>query len=270
MRPRMGEALTGGARPDPGRARGCRRSAARRPCSGRRRSGRDRWRASRRCAPVSTRSARACSNAGALEPGWMVDLAGRGQGRWSIRCVWACVDVGAKVRVVSASLPSLALGPGIQAGTTLQSVIPGGGREDAVGGYRAEGCSSSFRREAGIQGHGGRRRSWHRGVSGARTPTLPGTGSRHPSRADGCSPSFRREAGIQGHGGRRRCWHRGAGGVRGLAFPGTGSRNPAGTTGLAAFRHATALPCRFGVWRGWGTAVHRHAFRGRTQHQRAG
>jgi hypothetical protein len=203
--------------------------------------------------------------------------------------------------VPTRGLPSLALGPGIPAGTTgpvatrPRAAVRHSGRRpesramDGDAGVRTEvrGCprachpwhwvpaskpggrrgSSSFRREAGIQGHGGRRRSWHRGVSGARTPTLPGTGSRHPSRADGCSPSFRREAGIQGHGGRRRCWHRGAGGVRGLAFPGTGSRNPAGTTGLAAFRHATALPCRFGVWRGWGTAVHRHAFRGRTQRQ---
>ena len=94
----------------------------------------------------------------------MVDLAGRGQGRWSIRCVWACVDVGTEVRVVSASLPSLARGPGIHAGTTLQSVIPGGGRDDGAGGCRAEDFSSSFRREAGIQGHGRRRRHSHQGA----------------------------------------------------------------------------------------------------------
>ena len=71
-----------------------------------------------------------------------------------------------EVRVVSAGLPSLALGPGIRAGTTRWVVkrrpsanprltFLGTGsrhpsRDDGAGGYPAEGCSPSFRQEAGI------------------------------------------------------------------------------------------------------------------------
>ena len=85
-----------------------------------------------------------------------------------------------EVRVVSAGLPSLALGPGIRAGTTRWVVkrrpsanprltFLGTGsrhpsRDDGAGGYPAEGCSPSFRQEAGIQGHGRRRRRSQRGA----------------------------------------------------------------------------------------------------------
>jgi len=70
-------------------------------------------------------------------------------------------------RVRTCGLPSLALGPGIRAGTTGLAVR---GRRGRL--CRSDGCTSSFRQslprtcsgDAGIQSHGRQHRCWHQGV----------------------------------------------------------------------------------------------------------
>jgi hypothetical protein len=135
---------------------------------------------------------------------------GASSGRWASGGVWGESPCGVCLSEMSASpqvvpgLPSLALGPGIRAGTTGLAVR---GRRGRL--CRSDGVTSSFRRDAGIQGQGGQRRCWHRGMRG-------GTGT-------GCEP-------VACHP-----WHW-------VPASGPGRRGEVGAKTTVALRHSGGMP----------------------------